>query len=425
LDIPYLAAATDQPVIPAVAEEKAEERAEEEKAEEEEKARRETPHKPSHGRGKHVAPSKHRIWRALWFIPEPTSEHWWRSWFFRSLILLTGVLILTGLFIATYVGALHNPWPRDIPVGVIKGDAPAHRMLAMVRARDTTLTSIEYPNAAAAQDALRKRQIHAVLTFTADASENPDPQQPAPVTGAALTVATAGAPSIVPVITGVLTTEADAQSMPLAVTDIAPISNEDPFGVVPYYLVVGWVIGGFLAATVLALSAGTVPRTFERAAFRLGALAGFSVLAGLIGALLTGPILGIWPNHILGVTLVGGLIVFATAAVTSALAGWLGMAGIGIAILLFVILGTLGSGGLYAPELLSGLFRGMHYWVLPGLGTDVTRSVVYFAGKGPGRSIIGLVAYAAVGVGGLLAATAVLGRKGIREPVAKTDLEGA
>jgi hypothetical protein len=122
-------------------------------------------------------------------------------------------------------------------------------------------------------------------------------------------------------------------------------------------------------------------------------------------------VLDIWPGQVLGLTVVGALVVFATSTATAALASWLGMAGTGVAILLFVILGNPGSGGIYAPELLPSFFRGLHTWVLPGLGTDLTRSVVYFDADGPGRSVTGLVVYAAIGVAGLLAATVVLARR--------------
>ncbi|WP_018351696.1 hypothetical protein [Longispora albida] len=379
-----LATATDQPVAVAVAEE-------------------EVGRKPLRVRGKHAAP-RHRIWNALWFIPEPMSDRWWRSWFMRSLLLLTGVLLLTGLFVGAYVGALHNPVPKNVPVGVIKGDAPAHQLLATLRQRSDALQAVEYSSADAASSALEKRRVYAVLTFTTS--------EDAP--GAGLTVATAGGPSAVLVITETLTTAADAASIPLTVTDVAPLDDEDPHGLSPFYLVVGWVVGGYLAATVLALSTGTVPRNFERAAMRLGALALFSALAGFAGALIVTHGLHIWPDHLLGLTVTGALTVFASAAAASALSGWLGMTGTGVAIFLFVILGNPGSGGIYAPELLPRVFRGLHNWVLPGLGTDLARSVAYFDGKGPGRAVTGLVLYAAAGVIGLLLATTVLGKRGNR-----------
>ncbi|CAM5452570.1 hypothetical protein SFUMM280S_04929 [Streptomyces fumanus] len=50
----------------------------------------------------------------------------------RATLLVLGVLALQLLFIASYVGALHDPKPRDVPFGVVAPGAAAGRTVAQL-----------------------------------------------------------------------------------------------------------------------------------------------------------------------------------------------------------------------------------------------------------------------------------------------------
>jgi len=43
------------------------------------------------------------------------------------------------------------------------------------------------------------------------------------------------------------------------VTTIVPLTRNDPEGLAPFYVVIGWVVGGYLVASLLALARGTEP----------------------------------------------------------------------------------------------------------------------------------------------------------------------
>ncbi|GAA2221548.1 hypothetical protein ACFY2R_17320 [Micromonospora olivasterospora] len=60
-----------------------------------------------------------------------------RAWLPRAAALLVGTLALATAFIAAYVGALHKPTPRDVPVGLVNGDQRAQAVLAAVPAGPT------------------------------------------------------------------------------------------------------------------------------------------------------------------------------------------------------------------------------------------------------------------------------------------------
>ncbi|MGQ5260323.1 hypothetical protein ACTWLT_06155 [Micromonospora sp. ZYX-F-536] len=321
-----------------------------------------------------------------------------RDWLPRTVGLLLGTLALATAFIAAYVGALHQPNPRDVPVGVAMGDQPARSVLTAVRDRTNKIKAVGYDDPGAANDGLTSREVYAVLTSTPDG-------------GLVLTTASAGAPAATELVVQVLTSAAQQARLPLRVTDEVPVAGSDPRGLVPFYLAIGYVLGGYLASTALGISLGTAPRTLRRAGLRIGALAVHSVALGIIGAVIVGPVLDVWDHDLPAVAGAGMLAAFAAAMVAAAIQGWLGVLGTGLVILLLVVLGNPGSGGIYAPEFLPTWLRGMHRWNVPGLATDLIKSAVYFDRRSIGWPATGLAIWTVLGLVALIAATLVRGRR--------------
>ncbi|MFD2764079.1 hypothetical protein [Micromonospora eburnea] len=321
-----------------------------------------------------------------------------RDWLPRTVGLVVGTLALATAFIAAYVGALHKPTPQDVPVGVARGDQRAEAVLTAVRARTDAIKPIRYDNQDRAVQALTDREVYAVLHSD-------------PAGGLTLATASAAAPAATDLVTQVLGQAARQANLPLQVTDEVPVSANDPRGLVPFYLAVGLVLGGYLASTALGVSLGTAPRDLRRAGLRIGTLAVHAVLLGIIGAVLVGPVMDIWDHNVPAVALVGALTVFAAGMVAAAVQGWLGLLGTGLVILLLVVLGNPGSGGIYAPEFLPAFLRGMHRWNVPGLATDLLKAAVYFDWRPARWPLVGLLVWVALGIVGLLGATAFRARR--------------
>jgi hypothetical protein len=345
-------------------------------------------------------PSSPLIWRGMWHVPRYRGRRFWEAWVTRAAILLVGVLLLATAFIAAYVGGLHEPAARDIPVGVVSGDQNAEQVLTLLDQRTDLIVGREYANATDAHTALDRREIFAVLASDGN--------------GLHLTTSSGAGQGTAEVVAGAVGAVADATGMALTTTDAHPLTENDPRGLVAFYLVVGLSVGGYLAATVLGLSLGTAPRDLDRAAARFGAFAAFALVLGFIGALLVGPVFDIWSGHLLGATLGGALIVFTAAAITSALQGWLGLVGTGLAILLLVVLGNPGSGGVFPWPFLPSFFRSMHLWVPTGLGTDLVRAVAYYHRAAIAWPVTFLLLWSILGILGTLAATVVRGQRGER-----------
>jgi hypothetical protein len=308
----------------------------------------------------------------------------------RAAALVVGVLLLQFGFVLSYVGAFHAPTPRDVPLAVVApvgapegtAAAAAHRLDGLDgHPLDARVADME----AAGRRLLADREVDGVLVLGAGSTDT-------------LLVAGAEGGAVSSALTEVMTRVDAAQQRTLTTTDAIPAATGDARGLSAFYLAVGWVVGGYLVAAIIGVSAGSRPLTRERGAVRLGALAVYAVVSGVGGALITGPLLGAFSGHVLALAAFGALLVFAVGALTMALQVWTGLVGIGLAILLFVVLGNPSAGGAYPAPLLPPFWAGIGPWLPPGAGTDAVRGIVYFDGTGAGRACLVLAAYAVVGL---------------------------
>ncbi|SDP52318.1 hypothetical protein SAMN05660199_04124 [Klenkia soli] len=304
----------------------------------------------------------------------------------RAAVLVVGVLLLQLGFVLSYVGAFHSPVPRSIPLAVVApGDATDSVVRQLDQLGGAPLDATAYDDEDAARQALADREVDGVFL---------------PGTGTADTLLVAGAEggAVSGALEQVLTQVEGAQQRTLTTTDAIPAGDGDARGLSAFYLAVGWVVGGYLAASIIGVSAGSRPPTRGRGATRLGALAVYALVSGLGGALIAGPVLGALDGHLLALAAFGALLVFAVGAFTTALQVWTGLVGIGLAIVLFVVLGNPSAGGAYPAPLLPPFWSAIGPWLPPGAGTGAVRGIVYFDGAGVAQACWVLAAYAVVGV---------------------------
>jgi hypothetical protein len=314
----------------------------------------------------------------------------------RAAMLVIGTLLLQFGFIVSYVGALHHPYPHRASIAVV---APA-QVSDQVVSRLNALPKDELHAEAVADEATARQQIHDRTVYSAllvDPTGNRD----------TLLVADATGPALASAIEQVVTRAEATQHRTLAVQDVAPLAAGDADGLSSFYLVVGWCVGGYLVASILGISAGARPANRSRAVIRLGALALYSVVAGIGGAVIIGPVLNALPGSILGLWGVGALLVFAVGAFTMALQCLFGIVGIGLAVLLFVVLGNPSAGGVYPPPLLPPFWRVIGPWLPNGAATTVVRSIAYFGGTRILAPLLVLAVWAVLGTAVSLAASSM------------------
>ncbi|MFI9764309.1 DUF3533 domain-containing protein [Streptomyces sp. NPDC051963] len=304
----------------------------------------------------------------------------------RATLLVIGAIALQLLFIASYVGALHDPEPKDVPFGVVAPQVAAEQAVTRLeRLPGSPLDPRAVADAATARKQVLNRDIDGALII-----------DPAGTTDTLL-VATGGGTVLATTLETIVATLEKAEQRTVRVIDVAPASAEDFDGLSSFYLVVGWCVGGYLCASILAISSGARPADPRRAVIRLLVMALASIVGGLGGAVIVGPILGALPGSVAALWGLGALITFAVGAATLALQGIFGIVGIGLAILLVVIAGNPSAGGAFPLPMLPPFWKAIGPALPPGAGTWAARSIAYFKGNNMTASLLVLSAWALAG----------------------------
>jgi len=213
-----------------------------------------------------------------------------------------------------------------------------------------------------------------------------------------LFVASAGNPATAIALERTFDRVAAAQRRPaVSVTDVKPLPPKDPNGTAAFYAVIAWVFGGYIGATLIGLIGTPRSRSRKRAAGRIGAFAGFGIVAGVLSVVMLRACFGVFSGHVVALCAIAALTIFASGAATGGIQAAAGPAGTGLVILIFVILGNAASGGPFARPLLPGLWRTIGGVLPPGASVDLARSALHFDGARIAGPILVLVGWAAVG----------------------------
>jgi hypothetical protein len=294
------------------------------------------------------------------------------------LICLVGVA-----FVYSYVGALHDPKPHDVPVSVVG----PRELISQIEAGDDFEAEVAADPAAAARD-IDERRTYASLVAGP---------------GGAITVTTAPAAGVAAAeaIESDLVPALKESGAKVAVREVHPLGSEDARGLSGFYLAVGWTVAGYLGATFLGLIFTTRPG-LPRTGLRLLAIALLSILMGLLGAG-TVHLMDAIDGSLIAAAGVGALTVFAVGAATVALQSALGLIGTGFAILIFVVLGNPSSSGPLPNEMLPGLWRTIGPYIPIGATVEMLRNISYFPAAGNLGALVVLVVWAVLGAGLALA----------------------
>jgi selenocysteine lyase/cysteine desulfurase len=256
-----------------------------------------------------------------------------------AVLAAVGVAVLLALFASSLLKAQTDPEPHGLPVGVA-GPSAATAVLSsgIERAHPGAFALRRYPDEAAARRAILGQKISGALV--------PGPQD--------LTVLTAGAdgPVAAAAITQAGRAAAQADDRAMTTTDVRPLVRGDPRGLAFNLMMLPLVITAIAAAVLV-----------DRAAPRLGAwtrasvLAGFALTGGLVAALIARLWLGVVPGPFLGAAGLATLLLLAITLPTHAFLAVAGPPGIGIAVLVFLIAGNVGSGAAAGLALLGAASR--------------------------------------------------------------------
>jgi ABC-2 family transporter protein len=294
-------------------------------------------------------------------------------------VVLVPALVLMLAFAFFYVGAFHDPTPHHVPVAVVGPPAVAAQLSRLPG------DPLDARRASSRPDALSQiddREVYGAY----EAATN------------RLFVASAANRATAIALEQTFDRAAAAQGRPaVRVTDVKPLPRTDPNGTAAFYAVIAWVFGGYIGATLIGLIGSARSSSRRRAAARVGALAGFAIVAGVLSVLMLRTSFDTFSGHVVALCAIAALTIFASGAATAGIQAAAGPAGTGLVILVFVILGNSASGGPFARPLLPGLWRTIGAVLPPGASVDLARSALFFDGARITGPILVLVVWAALG----------------------------
>ncbi len=308
----------------------------------------------------------------------------------RAAGLMLAVLVVQLAFIGSYIGAFHSPKPHRIPIAVVYPGPAAQIVDGLNGLPGHPVRAHQVPDEATARAQIEHRQVYGALVMTGTAAYD------------RLLVASAAGSPVAQALSQAIAQVETRQKHDLVTEDVKPALLGDARGLSGFYLALGWVVGGYLVAIAVSTSKGARPANRHRAVIRLGALAVYAALSGVLGAMLAHVFFGPLSFDL---AWFGALLVFASSAFTMALQALFGFLGMGLAVLLFVVLGNPSAGGAYPTPLLPPFWRTIGPWLPPGAGTDAIRGIAYFHGVGVHRAALVLAGYALAGVLGTLVAS--------------------
>lgn len=319
----------------------------------------------------------------------------------RAVAIVAGVVLLGAGFVLSYVAAFHHQSPHQIPVQVA---GPA--LYAGKAAAGLNATSGNPVQAAVAATPARARS--AVASGSTDGALVIDPSSKTDT----LYVASGGGASLATAVEGVFQAAEASEHRTVRVVDLVPLQPGDSRGLTGFYFVIGLLITGYLAAAALGVTKGARQPNIRRTAFRLMAFIVPSLVSSLLAAIIVGPWLGAISGHFFALWGIGALLVAAAGVTTVFFQAMLDTVGIGLAVILFVILGNPSAGGAYQWPLLPAFFRAVGPALPNGAGVEAVRRVVYFGGQDVTGNLLVISAYVAGGtVLALVAAKLVGGRR--------------
>ena len=163
-----------------------------------------------------------------------------------------------------HVGAFHEPTPHHVPVAVAGPPAAA---VQLNRLPGDALDARRAPSRADALSQIDDREVYGAY----EAATN------------RLFVASAANGATAVALEATFNRAAAAQGRPaVRVTDVKPLPPKDPNGTSAFYAVIAWVFGGYIGATLIGVIGSPRSSSRRRAAARIGALAGFAVIAGIL-----------------------------------------------------------------------------------------------------------------------------------------------
>jgi hypothetical protein len=304
-----------------------------------------------------------------------------------ALLGALGVTLVSAVFIVSFIGGLHTPGPRSVPIGLVGSPAQASRLDATLGHQAPGAFAISsYPDTTAARSAIGDRSIDAALV-------------PGP-TGQRLLVASAVSEAETNAIIKAFTAGAARAHVPLTVQDLRPLHAGDPEGLAQLFFVVALLAPSLVFGNMLISRIGTRLHEFRH----LALIALYSVIVAAVATAIADAGIGALTGAPWGIFGIGTLLAFAAAVIGAAATRWTGTIGYLILLLLFVPVGISSSGSTLGPRMITPWWADLGKALPPGSAQPAVRNVTYFSSHAIVDPLLILSAWALAGVVALVLA---------------------
>lgn len=292
---------------------------------------------------------------------------------------IVGGIVFMTLFLWIVGAAIHSPDPKDLPLGVAGDQATVQQMEQQLdKNAPGALDVKQYPDLEAAKEALKDQDVLGVF------APGPD--------GPQLFVTGASGQTPKNFLTTMFTQVAQQQGQVLQVTDLAPLPSGDSLGFVAFFTFAGITIGSLGFQVIYSRRAGGLGFGTW-----LGAATGFSVLVGITAISIDRWILDAFPDEFWSLSGLAAL--YALAIVASvAVFQWIGLAGVPLAAITFLMFGLGSSGGGVNRYFLPDLYAALNDGMPAGALVAALRRVAYMDGASLSGPLTVLLIWAVAGV---------------------------
>jgi hypothetical protein len=298
-----------------------------------------------------------------------------------GLIGALGVTIVSAVFIVCFIGGLHAPGLRSVPLGLVGSPAQVSTVSsALTRQAPGAFTFARYPTEAAARNAIIGRGIDAALVLS-PTSEH-------------LLVASAVSEAETNGIIKVFHAATAKAHVPLAVQNIRPLGSGDPQGLSMLFFVVALLAPSMAFGNQLITRIGTNLNEF----WHLGMIIVYALAIGAVATAIADAGIGALTGAPWAIFGIGALLAFAVAVMSAAATRWTGGIGYLLILLLFVPVGISSSGSTLGPQMITQWYADLGKALPPGTTQPAVRNVTYFNSNAILDPLLILSAWALAGV---------------------------
>jgi hypothetical protein len=304
----------------------------------------------------------------------------------RLVALFVMPFLIVTMMYATYVGTMHDPRPRDLPIGVIGSSASTSATEVadeMERQGAGALEVRLVADRGEAQTLIRDGGIAGAVAIPAG-------DDVARVYTAS--AAGAGQANLVVQLVAPFTAE---QGWTVERVEIAPLPEGDSSGTAVLFAAMGMMLAGYVPLSAILLGTPNLTRLRRFLPVSLG----WSVFTSSVIWLILGPAVGAIEGHFLPFVAIGTVAVMAVHVTQLFFTKVLGPFAVLLGMLLWVIFGVPSSGLATSIDTMPAFFQWLHHVLpLPAAG-EALRSIIYFDAHGLGGHLLVLAAWLLAGLG--------------------------